>query len=115
MYKFKIQFGKNDVMCEVERMSDVHKVLASYNGMPKKCDDCGSDDLIPIWKQIKDDEYYKLACQACGAEANFGQYKGGKGLFWKRDKMKVYQKENKDSGERQEQRPEKKEHSNDPW
>ena len=90
--KFETHIGKNKLVIETEKMSDLHKWGSTYMGIPKKCDACGSDDLFLSYKTPSGFEYFLVECMDCHASANFGQKADRSGLYWKGDKMEVYQK-----------------------
>lgn len=53
------------------------------------CGCCGSANIRCDVREFDGNQYYKLACNACGAQLDFGQHKNGKSLFVKRwDKEK---------------------------
>ena len=93
MITIKQKIGNQVIECQFQKMSEVHKHNATYGSLPKKCDACGSDDIYLSHKSPQGNDYYMVECGTCGASANFGIHKDGKGLFWKRDKMQVYKKD----------------------
>ena len=96
--KYTTQMGKNKMIIEFKHMSELHKFNAVYGNLPKNCDKCSSDNLLLSYKNPKGNDYYTLDCGDCTASANFGILKDGKGLFWKREKMEVYNKGNNSGG-----------------
>lgn len=89
--KYETKIGKNRIMLEFQHMSELHKWNAIYGNLSKKCDNCGSENIYLSYKNPQDNDFYMLQCKECGAEANFGIHKLDKGLYWKGEKMKVYQ------------------------
>lgn len=86
----KTKIGKNELSVDFEKMSDVHKFGGIYGNLPKVCDACKSENIYLSYRNINDNEYFSMGCGDCGANANFGIHKNGKGLFWKSAKMEVY-------------------------
>jgi len=91
MIKTQVKVGRNTIEATFDKMSEVHKFHAQYGSLPEKCDACGNDNLYLSYKNPKGNDYYMVECGKCGATANFGIHKDGKGLFWKKEKMTVYQ------------------------
>jgi hypothetical protein len=48
------------------------------------CGCCKSAHIRCDVREFDGNSYYKLLCNACGAQLDFGQHKDGKGLFVKR-------------------------------
>jgi len=88
---FHTAIGKNQLVIECDKMSELHKWGGTYGAIPKKCDCCGSENLILGYKNPGGYDYFSVDCLDCGATANFGQKMDKSGLFWKGDKMEVYQ------------------------
>ena len=76
---------------EFRGMSEVHKFNKIYGRVPKVCDACGSENIYLGYKSPQGNDYYTVECGDCGADANFGILKDNKGLYWKGEKMEVYQ------------------------
>ncbi len=89
--KYQTTIGKNKIAIECQKMSELHKWNSVYGNLPDKCTACESDNIFLSYKNPKGNEYYMVECGQCGATANFGQHKDGSGLYWKDDKMEVYQ------------------------
>jgi len=48
------------------------------------CGACKSPSIRFDVREWDGNKYFKMACNACGAQIDFGQHKDGKGLFVKR-------------------------------
>lgn len=46
-----------------------------------KCGNCGGVDHRPLYRRIKEYDFYSLQCQGCGWELKFGQRKEDGQLF----------------------------------
>lgn len=99
MIKVKTTIGNQVIEAEFEAMSQVHKFNSTYGKLPKECDNCKSKNIYVSYKSPQGNDFYMIECGDCGATANFGILKNDKGLFWKREKMEVYQSDNRNAGE----------------
>ena len=92
MIKTQIKIGKNTIQAEFNDMKSVHKFGAVYGNLPEKCDACGDGNLFLSHKNPKGNDYFMIECGKCGATANFGIHNNeSKSLYWKREKMAVFQ------------------------
>ncbi len=91
MIKLNKKIGQDTLQIEFAKMTDMHKFNSIYGSLPSKCTSCDSPQIYLSHKSPGGNDYYTLACGACGAEANFGMHKDNKGLYWKAEKMTVYQ------------------------
>jgi hypothetical protein len=65
----------------VQALADFGEVLQAWS-----CGKCESTLVGWSHRTAGGHEFYGLRCFACGAQADFGQLKDGRGLFFKRDK-----------------------------
>jgi len=91
MIKLATKIGKVTVQCDLPDMKQAHKFMGIYGSVPEKCDVCQSDNVYPSHMAPGGNDYFTMECGACGATCNFGQKKDGNALYWKNDKMAVYQ------------------------
>lgn len=91
MIDAKIKIGAMELTFHAQNMKDVFRWSAVYGMLPKKCDNCVSEDLHLTHRSPQENDYFSIRCRSCGAEGNFGQHKKGGTLFYKPDtKMTVY-------------------------
>jgi len=91
MIKINTKVGNQIMQLEFEKMSQVHKFNKIYAKLPKVCDNCKSENIFVSYMNPGGNDYWTIECGDCTASANFGIHKDGTGLFWKGDKMTVYQ------------------------
>ena len=91
MVKLKLQVGRGELTYECNDVKEAHKFSEIYGSLPKKCNACENDDVRLYHKNIKDNDYYGIKCNACGATLDLHQKKIG-GFYVKYgEKMTVYQ------------------------
>jgi len=96
MIKLTTKIGKQMLEIELPKMKDVHKFNKIYGSLPTKCDNCQSLNVYISYMNPGGNDYFTMECGECGANANFGIHKEGRDLYWKGNKMKVYQPEEND-------------------
>ncbi len=62
------------------------EIVATVQGLFEEadCGLCKSKAIHCDVREYDSNKYYKLVCEACGGQLDFGQHKDGKGLFVKR-------------------------------
>jgi translation initiation factor 2 beta subunit (eIF-2beta)/eIF-5 len=81
----KNTIGQSEYTFQIEEVDDIEALIkASFYGHPfKKCGLCESDDLFLEGRKAKGFSFVSVKCNHCGATSSMGQYKDGKGFFWK--------------------------------
>lgn len=78
--------GRFSTEIEGDSQRDVFEGVAKFQEIfeESNCGKCQSDDLRFIVRNVEDNLYYELRCNACAARLSFGANKKGGGLFPKR-------------------------------
>lgn len=71
---------------ESRNQKDLFEELATAQEVfgQSKCEACGSTDVKFVVREVEDNKYYELQCQACRAKLAFGCHKKTPTLFPKR-------------------------------
>jgi len=91
MIKATMKVGVMDITLEAQTMQDVCKFGGLMGELPKICDQCDSEAIHLSHRSPGGNDYFSVRCSVCTAEANFGLHKEGGTMYWKRDKMEIYQ------------------------
>ncbi len=59
---------------------EIWRQIAFFEDLPTACGECGSIDLVPGYRPVREFEFYSLCCRACRAELPMGRRRDG-GLF----------------------------------
>ncbi len=95
----KIRYSPSpDLSFEVDAgtMKEAFKAIFDLSEVfgERKCGCCGSDDVRFFVREDKEGHhYYKMACKACPATFDYGQFKEGGGLFakkWDKENRRPY-------------------------
>ena len=86
----KVQYttanGRLKFEVEVATGKAAFEVIAAVQELfeEEKCGNCDSPRIRCDVREYDGNKYFKLVCNVCGAQIDFGQHKDGKGLFIKR-------------------------------
>lgn len=83
----KLLNGRTLIEVEGRNQKELFKALASVQDVfeaDSQCGCCESANIRYSSRTVDDNDYYELACRACGASLSFGQHKNGETLFPKR-------------------------------
>jgi hypothetical protein len=90
MITLKFKIGKGMIEYQSNDIKSIHKFSSVYGALPRKCDNCKSEDLYLSHKSPKGNDYYFIICKDCNAELIIHQKKeGGYYLKWG-EKMEKY-------------------------
>jgi hypothetical protein len=88
--------GSVHVVVRGDDTLELIRLAAFYSQLPRECPVCGAPVHF-TYRTPQDFEYYGLACRGEPRhETSFGQYKGGKGLFYKATWRKAGQPDDAD-------------------
>jgi hypothetical protein len=78
--------GKLTATFDSDTPKDLFGQIAAFQEVFGQCEcgKCGSDDVRFVVRNVDDNQYYELRCQACAARLSFGLNKKGGGMFPKR-------------------------------
>ena len=86
----KVRYTSNRLSVEVEgeKQKDVFAELASFQEVFEHdvCGKCKSEDVRFVVRNVGDNDFYEVHCQACRARLAFGQHKGKDGTLFPRRK-----------------------------
>jgi len=77
MYTYKVKIGKGMLEVQENDFKSMWKNASFIGDFHDKCGKCGSEDIAPMQKEPKGNEYFGLKCKSCGAELTFHQKKEG--------------------------------------
>jgi len=75
--------GLQTITLRASTLRDLWREMATLEELPPTCGLCGSIDLMPAYRRVREFEFFSLACRACGGYLKLGQRQDG-GLFPKR-------------------------------
>ena len=77
MYTYKVKIGKGMLEVQENDFKSMWKKASFIGDFHDKCGKCGSENIAPMQKEPKGNEYFGLKCKSCGAELTFHQKKEG--------------------------------------
>jgi len=97
-YEFTVKLGSTAIKFygEAESHKDFFEEAALYSGLPKKCGECESEDLLLEHRQPQGYDYYSVKCNKCGYNLPYGEYKEGDGAMFQKQWEAPYAKDEDD-------------------
>ena len=77
MYTYKVKVGKGQLEIQEPDFKKMWEHASFVGDFPSVCGKCKSDDIAPMQKSPKGNDYWGLKCKSCGAELTFHQKKEG--------------------------------------
>ena len=84
MYTYKVKIGKGMLEVQENDFKSMWKKASFIGDFHDKCGKCGSENIAPMQKSPKGNDYWGLKCKDCGAEMTFHQKKEG-GMYIRYD------------------------------
>ena len=83
--KARMVFGPVQIEVDGDTKSCFAELAAAAEvfGNPS-CGSCGSEQVVPVVREVDGNTYYEMRCQSCGCTLGFGQRKVGGALFPRR-------------------------------
>lgn len=81
--RLKLKYEAGDVKSLFKFVAATQEIFEE-----EACGACGSKSIRFNHREVDGNSYFKMACDTCGHQMDFGQHKTGSGMFAKRDKGK---------------------------